>query len=124
LLDVVVAVADVDEAAARYVRFLRHEAVPTNMGRGLFLDRGGVQLVNGASLSRLLPGTAIPSLPFIGAYAVRVDSLAVAGRELRAGGLRVQERGRMLAAAFPAELGVGAWLFVERASDLPWRSRS
>jgi hypothetical protein len=124
LLDVVVAVSDVDEAAARYVRFLRHEAVPTNMGRGIFLERGGVQLVNGASFSRLLPGTAVPSLPFIGAYAVRVNSLAVAGRELRASGLRVEERGPMLAAAFPAELGVGAWLFVEHATDLPWRSRS
>jgi len=124
LLDVVVAVSDVDEAAARYVRFLRHEAVPTNMGRGIFLERSGVQLVNGASFSRLLPRTAVPSLPFIGAYAVRVNSLAVAGRELRASGLRVEERGPMLAAAFPAELGVGTWLFVERASDLPWRSRS
>ncbi len=111
LLDVVVAVADVDEAAARYVRFLRHEAVPTNMGRGIFLERGGVQLVNG-------------SLPFIGAYAVRVDSLAGAEHELLAGGSKPERRGRTLVAAFPPELGIGAWLFVEHASDLPWRSRS
>jgi len=124
LLDVVVAVADVDEAAARYVRFLRHEAVPTNLGRGIFLERGGVQLMNAASLSRLLPDIKVPSLPFIGGYAVRVQSLAAAARELSAGGGKVEERGRMLVAAFPAELGVGAWLFVERAADLPWRSRS
>lgn len=124
LLDVVIAVADVDEAAARYVRFLRHEAVPTNMGRGIFLERGGVQLVNGASFSRLLPGTAIPSLPFIGAYAVGVDSLAGAEHELLAGGSKPERRGRTLVAAFPPELGIGAWLFVEHASDLPWRSRS
>jgi hypothetical protein len=30
----------------------------------------------------------------------------------------------MLVAPFPAELGQGAWLFVERAADLPWRARS
>ena len=124
LLDVVVAVSDVDEAAARYVRFLRREAIPTNMGRGIFLERGGVQLVNGASLSRLLPGAAVPSLPFIGAYAVRTESLGAAERELAAGGLRAERRGRMLVAGFPAELGTGAWLFVERANDLPWRARS
>jgi hypothetical protein len=124
LLDVIVAVSDVDEAAARYVRFLRHEAVLTNVGRGIFLERGGVQLVNGASRSRLLPGTAIPSLPFIGAYAVRVDSLAGAERELLAGGMKPERRGPMLVAAFPPELGVGTWLMVERASDLPWRARS
>jgi hypothetical protein len=27
----------------------------------------------------------------------------------------------MLAARFPEALGHGAWLFVERAEDLPWR---
>jgi len=124
LLDVLVAVADVDEAAARYVRFLRHEAVPTNAGRGIFLERGGVQLMNAASLARLLPNVQAPSLPFIGGYAVRVESLTAAARELRAGGLQIEERGGMLVAKFPAELGIGAWLFVERASDLPWRSRS
>ena len=124
LLDVVVAVADVDEAAARYVRFLRHEAIPTNMGRGIFLERGGVQLVNGATLSRLLPGTTMPSLPFIGAFAVRVDSLAGAERELLAGGITTERRGRMLVAPFPPELGLGAWLLVERVSDLPWRAQS
>src|SRR5882672_760364 len=124
LLDVVVAVADVDEAAARYVRFLRHEAVPTNMGRGIFLERGGVQLMNAGAFAKLIPGLAVPSLPFIGAYAVRVDSLDAAARELKAGGMKPERRGAMLIAPFPPELGVGSWLFVERASDLPWRSRS
>ncbi len=124
LVDIVVAVSDVDEAAARYVRFLGHEAVPTNIGRGIYLERGGVQLVNDTSLSRLLPGVAAPPLPFIAAYAIRVDSLAMAERALQSGGVTSERRERMLVAPFPVELGQGAWLFVEHAGDLPWRTRS
>jgi hypothetical protein len=124
LLDVVVAVADVDEAAARYVRFLGHEALPTNFGRGIFLERGGVQLVNAVSLARLLPQLQVPSLPFIAGYAIRVRSLETAERALRSGGVAAERQGRMLVSPFPTELGQGAWLFVERADDLPWRTRS
>jgi hypothetical protein len=124
LVDIVVAVPDVDEAAARYVRFLAHEAVPTNIGRGIFLERGGVQLANAASLTRLLPQVAAPPLPFIAAYAIRVDSLEAAERALRSGAVAAERSRRMLIVPFPAELGRGAWLFVERASDLPWRTRS
>jgi glyoxalase-like protein len=124
LLDVVVAVADVDEAAARYVRFLGHEALPTNMGRGIFLERGGVQLVNAASLARVLPQAPAPSLPFIAGYAIRVGSLDTAERALRAGNVEAERSGRMLVAPYPSALGQGAWLFVERAGDLPWRTRS
>jgi hypothetical protein len=30
----------------------------------------------------------------------------------------------MVIAPFPPELGVGAWIFVENAADLPWRAHS
>jgi len=30
--------------------------------------------------------------------------------------------GSALFVPFPQELGIGAWLFVENAADLPWRS--
>ena len=124
LMDVVVAVSDVDEAAARYVRFLAHEAVPTNMGRSIFLERGGIQLVNAANLARVLPGLSAPALPFIAGYAIRVDSLAHVETLLRSGGVAAERSGRTLVVPFPAQLGQGAWLFAERAGDLPWRSGS
>jgi hypothetical protein len=124
LVDVVVAVPDVDEAAARFTRFLAREAIPTHMGRGFFLERGGVQLVNATSLARLMPNVAIPSLPFIGLYALRVDSLTATEALLRSSGLSVERRDLMLAASFPNGLGTGAWFFVERADDLPWRRQS
>jgi hypothetical protein len=124
LLDIVVAVPDVDEAAARYVRFLAHEALPTNIGRGIYLERGGVQLVNAAGLARLLPQVPAPPLPFIAAYGIRVDSLHTCERALRTGNAAFERTANMLVAPFPAELGRGAWLFVERATALPWRTRS
>lgn len=124
LLDVIAAVADVDEAATRYVRFLGHEALPTNMGRGILLERGGMQLVNATSLARVLPQLKVPSLPFIAGYAIRVTSLDAAERVLKSGGVTAERQGPVLVAPFPAELGQGAWLFVERVGDLPWRSRS
>lgn len=121
LADVVVAVADVDEAAARYARFLGREAIPTNVGRGFFLERGGVKLVNAASFAKMMPELELPALPFIGLYVVRVESLDTAERVLRAGGLISHRRERTLAVPFPKNLGSGAWLFVERTDDVPWR---
>jgi hypothetical protein len=98
--------------------------VPTNIGRGIFLERGGIQLVNSANLARVLPLLTAPALPFIAAYAIRVDSLARVEALLRSGGVAAERSGRTLVVTFPAELGQGAWLFAERAGDLPWRSGS
>jgi hypothetical protein len=121
LTDVVMAVADVDEAAQRFARFTGRPAVPNAAGRAIVLDRGRVQLMDAAAFRALLPEIAVPSVPFIGAYAVRVASLDQAERALRAGGHSARRSGPLLIAPFPPELGLGAWLFVEAASALPWR---
>jgi len=124
LVDVIAVVADIDEAAARYARFTSRRPVASGMGRSLLLDRGGVQLMEPAGFSRLVPGVPIPNLPFIGAYAVRVDSILGAANGLRARGLNFEQRDNMLFVPFPPALGVGAWIFVEERSDLPWRAKS
>ncbi len=124
LIDAVAAVADVDEAEARYARFLGRAGVATNMGRSFLLDRGGVQLMTAAAFTRLVPGVPVPGLPFIGAYALRVDSLIATANVLRARAARFEQRDRMLFAPFPPALGTGAWIFVENAADLPWRAKS
>jgi Glyoxalase-like domain len=121
LTDVAMAVADVDEAAQRFARFTGRAAVTNATGRAIALDRGRVQLMDVAAFKALVPEIAVPSLPFIGAYAVRVASLDQAERALRAGGLALRRNGPLLIAPFPPELGLGAWLFVEAASALPWR---
>jgi hypothetical protein len=124
LIDVVAAVADVDEASSRYARFTGRNPIATPMGRSIFLDRGGVQIVNASTFWRLVPGVPIPNLPFIGAYAIRVDSCIDAANTLRSRAMRFEQRDGMLFVPFPKELGQGAWIFVEQVADLPWRAKS
>jgi hypothetical protein len=79
-----------------------------------------VQIASAESFGRLFPGLAIPRLPFMGVYGVGVASLAQAEAILtRLPGAR--RDGATLFVPFPEELGQGAWVFVERAADLPWR---
>jgi hypothetical protein len=61
-------------------------------------------------------------LPFLGAYAVKVRSLPALESLLRQERLPMRRLGEALAVPFPQELGAGAWLFVENAAGLPWRS--
>src|SRR5262249_35354927 len=84
LVDIVIVVADVAEAAQRYARFTARPATPTRFGQEIVLERGRVQLVTAASFAALLPGIAVPSLPFMGAYALSVTSLKAAATLLEA----------------------------------------
>jgi hypothetical protein len=71
-----------------------------------------------------MPEIRVPSLPFIGVYGLRVESLAAADDLLRANGVAAIRRGGTLTVPFPPPLGVGAWMFVERPEFLPWRTKS
>jgi hypothetical protein len=123
LTDPVIASADVAEAAARFERFTGRPSVPTRFGRAVRLDRGEVHLVSGEDFAALLPEIAAPRLPFLGAYAVRVQSLPALEDLLLRQALPSRRIGAALLVPFPPELGVGAWVFVEHPADLPWRSR-
>jgi Glyoxalase-like domain len=122
LVDLMVVCADVAEAAVRFVRFTGHEAKATKYGQAIALDRGQVQLFSKDAFAAMFPEIAVPSLPFMGAYAVRVQSLAATEALLRHAGMTTRKWGAVLLAPFPQELGAGAWLFAENAADLPWRS--
>jgi Glyoxalase-like domain len=121
LLDVVIATADIDEAAGRFARFTGRPAIASTFGKALPLDRGGVQLMSPQAFARLAPDVAIPSLPFIGAYAIAVRSLAVLCESLRRGGALFDAHDGFVLARFPSALGVGGWVFAETADRLPWR---
>ena len=54
-----------------------------------------------------------PSLPFAGAYGIKVRSLTALGDMLQRAGLESWQREQRLVAIFPEELGHGAWLFAE-----------
>jgi hypothetical protein len=117
LASVVIAVADVDEAAARFARFTGRAPAETKSGRSVQLDRGRIELVTSEAFAAALPEVAIPSLPFIGAYGVTVPSLGTVESILRAAALASRRAGDCLVVRFPDDLGQGAWLFGEsRAS--------
>jgi len=121
LIDVVIAVADVEEAAQRFARFTGRAATRTSGGAVLHLDRGGVYLVSYDRITERLPEVPITKLPFMAGYALRVKSLAVAETVVDRANLEWHAFEEGIATAFPVELGQGAWFFVEHAAGLPWR---
>ena len=122
LVDLVVACNDVAEATGRFVRFTGHQAKPTKFGQVIALDRGQMQLFAADLFAMMFPEISVPRLPFIGAYAVWVQSLAAVEALLKEEHMTMRRLGAALVVPFPVELGLGAWLFVENAGDLPWRS--
>ena len=113
LSHVVIAVADVAEAAQRFARFIGRDAQPHPDGQTVELDRGRVDLVSADAFAQMLPDVAIPSLPFIGAYGIRVMSLTALDDMLKRADLTTRRREHDLVAIFPEALGHGAWLFAE-----------
>jgi hypothetical protein len=110
-----IAVADVDEAAARFARFAARPAVRGEDGQAIALDRGRLELVTADACGRRFPELTIPSLPFIGVCTIAVESLAAAEAVLRGGGIATRRVGDRLIARFPEELGIGAWVFEAKA---------
>jgi long-chain acyl-CoA synthetase len=121
LIDVVIAAANIEDAAGRFSRFLGRPATSNVAGKAIRLDRGGVQLVTADAFSQLAPDIAIPSLPFIGLYAVAVRSMQVLCQCLQRGGVPFVRRDGFVVARFPSALGVGSWVFAKNAERLPWR---
>jgi hypothetical protein len=121
LTDVVIVSSDAEEAGSRFSRFLDRPVAGNAFGQVVPLDRGRVQIVTPDAFAKLVPGLVIPSLPFIALYAIAVRSLDVLEGHLRSGGAVFVRDGESILTRFPTELGVGAWIFVERPAALPWR---
>jgi hypothetical protein len=121
LLDIVIAHADPEAAADRWRRFLGRGAIRNRYGPVIPLDRGRVQLVAPTAVPQLFPNAPVPDLPFIAGYGLVVAALDGVAASLRKGGLAFESRDGAIVAPFPDELGIGAWAFVERGADLPWR---
>jgi hypothetical protein len=121
LIDVVIAVGNVEEAAQRFTRFTGRPATFTPGGALIRLDRGGVYLVSHDRATEKLPEVPVTSLPFMVGYALGVESLAAAEAAIDSADLEWRAFEDGIVATFPAELGQGAWFFVEAPEDLPWR---
>lgn len=122
LVDLVIATSNLGETADRFARFLDRRAQKNAAGIVVGLDRGRVQLVAPEALVELVPGLVVPSLPFIGLYALAVTSLEMLAIVLERGGVAFTRKGGYLLARFPESLGVGAWIFAENTAALPWRA--
>jgi len=121
LIDVVIAVGDVEEAAQRFARFTGRPATFTPGGALIRLDRGGIYLLSDDRATEKLPEVPVTSLPFMVGYALGVQSLAAAESAINGADLAWRAFEDGIVATFPAELGQGAWFFVEAAEGLPWR---
>ena len=118
LASLVIAVADVAEASARFARFTGRASVPMRSGQSIRLDRGRVDLVTLEAFAAALPDITVPSLPFMGAYGVSVRSIDAAQSILDNSHIACRRAGDVLVAPFPDELGRGAWLFSENVASL------
>ena len=122
LMDLLVVSADVAEATARFTRFTGRPAKAMTFGQSIQLDRGRIEIVSETALIALVPEVAAPCLPFLAAYAIRVASLRATEELMDQAMLNPRRTGKALVVPFPPELGIGAWLFAENGSDLPWRA--
>jgi hypothetical protein len=113
LTSVMIAVADVAEAARRFARFTGRPARPAAFGQTIALDRGTIGLVEPNAFARMLPEIPIPSLPFMGAYGIKVRSLTAIEDLLQRAGVQTRRNDHALVAIWPEEIGRGAWLFRE-----------
>ena len=121
LIDVVIAVDDLDEATARFARFTGRSAISTLGGALIRLDRGGIYLITHHRAAEKLPEVPVTTLPFMLGYALGVESLAAAEAAVDGADLEWRAFEDGIVATFPTELGAGAWFFVERPEALPWR---
>jgi len=124
LRDVLIAVEDPAEAAARYARFLDREPEALAGGAVRFaLDRGGIVLGPAPAIARLLrseTSAEIPTLPFIAGHGLLCRSLADTVLFLETAGFAPRRIGDGLAAlTLPPALG-GTWLLAESEAAFPW----
>jgi hypothetical protein len=88
LEEVVIAVEQPAEAAARFSRLAGRPVVPDPAGGfALPLPHGTVRLLPADALGTVFPGVAIPSLPYIAGVTVRTADLEATARLLAEGGV-------------------------------------
>ncbi|MBU0725982.1 MAG: VOC family protein [Alphaproteobacteria bacterium] len=122
LTDILLAVADPQEAAQRFARFLDRKAEQDSAGRWhLATDRGVLTFVTPASVPGLLPGMPERPAPFIAAYGLESADLDVSERHFREAGAAIERLDdRRLRLDLPAALG-GTQIVCAPGAIMPWR---
>lgn len=113
LREVILCVADLDEAAGRYGRLFGMDAQRQGERAVFDLPRGRYVVVSEAELPRSVPGASAPTLPFPAAFACSVENLdAVAALFTDNDVPHERHDGRLVV---PAEFGRGATVMFEQA---------
>lgn len=122
LHDVLLAVADPEEAAIRFARFLDRKAEKSGSAWHLATDRGALTFVTPADLPDALPGAGVPAVPFMAGYSLVSADLAATAHHFLKGGGAVEEIGAgVLKLTLPAPLG-GTQIVCARGRRAPWRN--
>ena len=115
-----ICVADLDEAAARYERYLTRTPQSIDGGWLIPCERGGVALLSREKLQNQVPGIEIPTVPFIAGYVLQCSDLAVFTGHLSENEIVYRELTRnVVAVACPPALG-GTLIVTNGAGETPW----
>jgi len=118
--EVVICVADPDEAAGRFERYLGRKRRRIDGGWSIDCDRGAVVLLGRPAFEKCLPGIAIPGLPFIAGYVIQCrdpEALKVCLKRKEIVYRELTED--VVAVTAPAALG-GSLLFTGGSVVMPW----
>lgn len=120
LREVVVCVADPDEAAGRYRRYLGRHPERIEGGWSVPCDRGRLVLMGREWLESALPGAAIPTLPYIAGYVLQCRDIDACRVCLKRNQIVYRElTDDVVAVTAPAALG-GSLLFTGDTGAMPW----
>jgi hypothetical protein len=120
LSDLVICVANPDEAAARFERYMGRPARRISGGWLITFERGQLALLGQDAAESALGGVSIPVLPYIAGYVLRCGSLDACKSHFERKGVVYRElTENMLAVPQPAFVG-GILLFAAAGSGTPW----
>jgi len=118
--EVVICVADPDEAAGRFRRYLGREPARIAGGWLIPCDRGRLALLGRSAFEACLPGVEIPALPYIAGYVIQCGDLEACRVCLKRNQIVYRELTEdVVAVTAPVALG-GSLLFTGNTGAMPW----
>jgi hypothetical protein len=120
LTDMLFCVVDPGEASRRYARYLGRPAEAVDGGYVLRVERGRLALLDAEHVSRALPGSGIPCVPFMAAYAIDCANIGSARAVLGASGIDYIDNAERALTVPPQSALGGSITFTEGGALPPW----
>lgn len=123
MTNVVIASADVAEAAGRFERYLGIAPAPCDGGVRFVFGRGSLTILTADAYRAALPGAEIPDLPFIGAYSLRSEDLKETKALLEGNGIATRALGDDVLRVDPLPALGSTMIFTEGTAQAPWMAK-